>query len=159
MKKINKILIIRIDQIGDLICSTPFIKVVRENFPESHISILVNSYTKEIVVGNPALDEILIFDSFINSSKKIKTGKFDLVIVLSPVFKAYLLAYLSGAKIRTGIIYSQRLFNQIFAKIFFTHPLILYIEETLKRKENIPHEVEQILSIAKYFNWKINAQV
>lgn len=57
----EKILIIRRDNIGDLVCTTLAIRALREHFPASRIGILVNSYNAEVMLGSPDVDEIYVY--------------------------------------------------------------------------------------------------
>lgn len=43
--KINKILIIRLDEIGDVVMTTPFIRELRRNFPKAEINLIVKPQT------------------------------------------------------------------------------------------------------------------
>ncbi|MBC8007136.1 MAG: glycosyltransferase family 9 protein, partial [Prolixibacteraceae bacterium] len=60
MKKI-KILVIRRDNIGDLVCTTPLIHTVRQGFPASRIDALVTSYNAPVLLGNPDLDHVYTY--------------------------------------------------------------------------------------------------
>jgi len=57
----NSILFIRRDNIGDLLCTTPLIRAVRERFPEARIGILVNSYNVDAVSCNPDIDAVHVY--------------------------------------------------------------------------------------------------
>ena len=56
-----KILVIRHDNIGDLIITTPVFRALREHFPEAQIDALVNSYNFPILGNNPDLSRIHIY--------------------------------------------------------------------------------------------------
>lgn len=56
-----KILLIRRDNIGDLVCTTPMFQMLRAKYPEARIGVLVNSYNAAVVRGNPYLDEIFVY--------------------------------------------------------------------------------------------------
>ncbi|MDK9701563.1 MAG: glycosyltransferase family 9 protein [Sulfuritalea sp.] len=56
-----KILIIRRDNIGDLVCTTPLIAALRQRFPESWLGALVNSYNAPVLDGNPDLNEVFVY--------------------------------------------------------------------------------------------------
>lgn len=53
-----KILIIRRDNIGDLICTTPLFAALRRRYPTAYLAALVNSYNAPAIAGNPHLDAI-----------------------------------------------------------------------------------------------------
>jgi len=40
----KKILLVRNDNVGDLICTTPAIEALRKKYPDAQIDIVVNSY-------------------------------------------------------------------------------------------------------------------
>lgn len=56
-----KVLIIRRDNIGDLICTTPLFEAIRRQYPEAYIAALVNSYNAPAIQGNPHLDAIFSY--------------------------------------------------------------------------------------------------
>lgn len=61
--KFQKILLIRNDNIGDLICSIPAIQLIRESYPDATIHLLVNSYNAPVVeplVGK-MVDKLVIY--------------------------------------------------------------------------------------------------
>ncbi|MEO8004762.1 MAG: glycosyltransferase family 9 protein [Betaproteobacteria bacterium] len=56
-----KILVIRRDNIGDLILTTPLIRALRQRFPKAWIGVLVNSYTAQVLDNNPHIDEVFVY--------------------------------------------------------------------------------------------------
>lgn len=57
----KKILIIRRDNIGDLVCTTPAIAALRHHYPDAEIGALVNSYNAEVLRGNPNVDRVFVY--------------------------------------------------------------------------------------------------
>lgn len=57
----KKILVIRRDNIGDLVCTTPAIAAIRKHFPAAEIGALVNSYNAEVLSGNPNVDRVFVY--------------------------------------------------------------------------------------------------
>ena len=53
-----RILVIRRDNIGDLVCTTPLFSALRARYPQAHISALVTSYNAAVLAGNPHIDEV-----------------------------------------------------------------------------------------------------
>jgi heptosyltransferase III len=53
-----RILVIRRDNIGDLVCTTPLLAALRDRYPSAHIAALVNSYNAAVLDGNPHVDEV-----------------------------------------------------------------------------------------------------
>src|SRR6266545_1386556 len=56
------ILIVRRDNIGDLVCTTPLIDALRERYPRGWIGALVNTYNAEVLARNPALDAVHAYE-------------------------------------------------------------------------------------------------
>lgn len=112
----RRILIVRTDRIGDVLLSTPVIKAVRDKFPQAYISMMVAPQARDIVSGNPYLDEVIIYDkdgkhknsfSSLKFSRRLKKRKFDLAIILHPANRAHLLTFL--AKIPKRLGYDRKL--------------------------------------------------
>ena len=53
-----KFLVIRRDNIGDLVCTTPLFSALRNRFPQSEICALANSYNAPVLEGNPDVDAV-----------------------------------------------------------------------------------------------------
>ena len=56
-----KILVIRGDNIGDLVCTTPLISALRCRYPRAHIAALVNTYNRQVLDGHPDLDAVYAY--------------------------------------------------------------------------------------------------
>ncbi len=65
-----RVLIVRRDNIGDLVCTTPLIDALRARLPRAWIGALVNSYNADVLMGNPALDAVHAYEKL----KHRKTG-------------------------------------------------------------------------------------
>lgn len=107
----KRILIVRTDRIGDVILSTPVIKALRDNFPCAYIAMMVSPYAKDIVEGNPYLDQVIIYDkdgkhrSWLRSmkfSQRLNKKRFDLAVILHPTNRVHLITFLAGIPKRLG---------------------------------------------------------
>ena len=58
---LKKILVIRRDNIGDLVCTTPIFRALRQQFPKAYICALVNSYNVAVVARNPDIDDVYVY--------------------------------------------------------------------------------------------------
>jgi ADP-heptose:LPS heptosyltransferase len=63
-----RILVVRRDNIGDLVCTMPLIAALRRRFPEGWIGALANSYNAPVLAGHPDLD-------FVYAYRKAKHGE------------------------------------------------------------------------------------
>ena len=102
-KKINKILVIELLQLGDLIVITPTLRAIKNRFKRAQIDMLVNSNASELLDDNINIGNILIYKDFYNLIKVLKRNKYDLGIILHPgSFKISLALLLGKVKYRVG---------------------------------------------------------
>ena len=106
-----RILITRTDRIGDLVLTTPLFKILREKYPNAWIAALVFLEHREIVEGNPYLDEVILYDkkgsehSFwgqFRFSQMLRGKKFDAVIHAHGTNRMHLAGWLAGIPVRVG---------------------------------------------------------
>jgi ADP-heptose:LPS heptosyltransferase len=116
---IKNILVIRLDRIGDMVITTPLFRALKENLPDAQITVLTNPVNKNIVINNPFIDSILLYDrenkhkSF-NSRliffRSIREREFDLVIdpYLDYELKTSFITRFVGNKFRLGFEFAGR---------------------------------------------------
>lgn len=111
MKNYKNILLLRSDRIGDVILTTPAIKALRKTYPHARMTLLVSPATRDLVKGNPDLNEVIVDDrmkthegfwGFIKLICALKSRKFDLSINFIPKKRTNLLCFLSGIPNRIG---------------------------------------------------------
>ena len=61
MKRRKRILLIRRDNIGDLVCTTPLFAALRARYPDAYIALLANTYCAPVVAHNPHLDHVFVY--------------------------------------------------------------------------------------------------
>lgn len=115
----KRILIVEVNWIGDVLFSTPFIRAVREAYPDSHIACLLHPRCVEMLESNPRLDEIIIYDeegvhkSFWGKVKlisELRKKNFDIAFILHRSFTKALITYLAGIRQRIGYETKKRWF-------------------------------------------------
>ncbi len=57
----DSILVVRRDNIGDLVCTTPLLAALRRRYPRAWIGALVNSYNAPVLARNPDLDAVIAY--------------------------------------------------------------------------------------------------
>lgn len=62
LEEIHRILVVRLDLIGDMVFTTPFLRELRSNFEKAHITLIVRPQNYSIVKGCPHVSEILTYD-------------------------------------------------------------------------------------------------
>ncbi len=58
----QRILVIRRDNIGDLLCTTPLLAALRQAFPQAWLAVLTNSYAAPVLKDNPDIDALLVYE-------------------------------------------------------------------------------------------------
>ncbi|MHB8252757.1 MAG: glycosyltransferase family 9 protein [Acidiferrobacter sp.] len=61
MTERRRILLIRRDNIGDLVCTTPLFAALRARYPDAYIALLANTYCAPVVAHNPHLDRVYVY--------------------------------------------------------------------------------------------------
>ena len=117
-----RILIIALPGLGDVLMSTPMIKLLRENFKNAEIEALtMQKATCEILETNPNLNNVYYFDFFeagyFGSTKyllKNFRGKYDVSITIYPSYRKHyhVVSYLIGAKRRIAHRFNKGYFNE-----------------------------------------------
>lgn len=101
----------RTDRIGDVVLSTPAIKNIRRTYPESYIAFMCRPYTKDVLEGNPYLNEVIVYDKYgkhkgffstLKFSRHLAKKKFDWAIILHPTNRANMVTFLAGIPFRVG---------------------------------------------------------
>jgi len=149
-----RILVIRRDNIGDLVCTTPLIFALRERFPRAHIAALVNTYNEAVLSGNPAVDAVYAYEKGKHRGEKrsiisvyagrlklmmnLRREKFDYAILATPGFepRSLRLARMVGARHVLGYTEPGK-----------AHPS-LDIALTYDRSRN-RHQVEDVFSLLR----------
>ena len=62
LKQVQRILVVRLDEIGDVILTTPFLRELRRNLPDARITLLVRPAIKDLVELCPYVNEVLTFE-------------------------------------------------------------------------------------------------
>ena len=152
-KDIKKILVIKLRHIGDVLLTVPVFRALRENFPQAHITAIVNSGTEAVLTGNPLINEVIAFDRTIKKInpvqkylkelyflKKIRGKGFDMTVDLTSGDRAAIISFASGAKYRLASDTGKDGFPG--KRYFYTH---------LAKNDSSQHMVLQNLAVVRQF--------
>ena len=64
---VESILLVRLDNIGDFLCTVPAIREVRKNYPNAYITLVVRSHVYPIAELCPYVNEVLPFDKILRT--------------------------------------------------------------------------------------------
>ncbi len=121
MKNHEKILIIRLSAIGDVVFASSFLKALRKTCPNARISWLVEPAAAPLLKNNSSLDEVIILPRawwkqlwydrrFLQLYREIRdfirmlrSKCFDIVYDIQGLIKSSIWAFITGAGIRIGM--------------------------------------------------------
>lgn len=164
---LRKILVIRLDEIGDMVLTTPFLRELRRNYPKAEITLVVKPAVYNLMELCPYVDKIKKFTKIngrwavfqnINRAKKFAYNEleqdYDLAIV--PRFDSDLdymagaIAFYTGAGRRIGYapwVLPRKSKSDAGLEGFYT--------DFVPAREGVCHEVERNLDILRYLGCTI----
>lgn len=119
----ERILVIRRDNIGDLVCTTPLLSALRRHFPDAWLAALVNSYNAPVLQGNPDLDAVFVYRKFKHAGGesrwrvwwetlrlilRLRAMKIDVLIVATPAWTPSALKFARWIKPARVICFGQQ---------------------------------------------------
>jgi heptosyltransferase-1 len=125
-----KIALVRLSALGDIVFSMMAAAIIKQQYPNSHITWIVDERFKDVVQNSPFVDEVvsiklkpLGIENISNGAAKIKAlGHFDIVYDLQGLVKSGLVtAFLDSSK-KVGFSYKSA--REGLATLFYTDKVI-----------------------------------
>ncbi|MDD5394638.1 MAG: glycosyltransferase family 9 protein [Thiothrix sp.] len=148
-----KILIIRRENIGDLVCTTPLISMLRNGFDKPYIACLVNVYNAQVLEGNTDIDDVFFY-----KQNRHQEGKSDfirgilkgLLIYLKLLFKNfdYVVVATTHYPSKTMRLVKSIFPRKIIAFVGDNDPCAKYVDIPVKYRRENKHIVEELVSLA-----------
>lgn len=139
----NKILVINLMHVGDLLLVTPVLRTLRTNYPKAHIALLADKKLADLVRLNPCIDELIAIDkkgyhnklrTYFAFLRELRNQHFDLVINLHANERASFLAAFSGAKKIVG---------------YSSWGLGVFFDFLMKNRKEVKHQVESHFDVLR----------
>ncbi|MGH7804286.1 MAG: glycosyltransferase family 9 protein [Candidatus Binatia bacterium] len=141
----ERILVVLLGAIGDVVRAMPLVWRVRRAFPRAHLAWAVEPIAAPLLEGHPAIDERIVFDrprgarAFPPFLGEIRRRRFDLVLDLQRHLKSGLVSRASGAPRRIG-----------FARANTKEGNWLFNSETIAPQEHFSSKLRQYLAFADH---------
>jgi lipopolysaccharide heptosyltransferase II len=110
----QKILVIKTQAIGDVLLTTPSIRALRRLYPDAHITAVVGEWSRDALVGNPHLDEVISYEDehflrfrirkILKLITALRREQFDKIFMFHPSGYIHFLGLLLGSSQRIGFI-------------------------------------------------------
>jgi len=142
----DKILIVRLSSLGDIVHSLPGAAALRGAFPSAQIDWVVQRRWSSLLEESPVLNRVIPFDpsparSFIEGVRQLRARHYDVTIDFQGLYKSGLLAFLSGAPRRVG--FDWRSSWEPLASLFYSERV----------RGSGPHRVDKNLSLVEHFGF------
>ena len=110
----ENILVVKLSAIGDVIHALPVSYAIKEQYPEAHLTWVVEQAAYAILADNPCIDELILFEKakfrsiggFLREigpfRRRLRTRRYDASLDLQGLFKSAAIAWNAGAKLRIG---------------------------------------------------------
>lgn len=144
-RKPGKILVIRNDKLGDFMLAWPALSLLKQQYPEAHISVLIPSYTQPIAELCPWIDSVVI-DNQRNSTLSdarhlaglFRQEQFDAAITLFSETRTGLALWMAGIPLRLSPATK-------LAQLFYNRKLVQ------RRSRSEKPEFEYNADLVRYF--------
>ena len=111
--RVDRILIIQLGDIGDVVLATPTVRAVKEAYPHALVSIMVRKPCGSLLAADPNLHDIVEVTKFRGSAfhimkenvkfaRRLRGVRYDLVIDLRTDDRGAIMSFLTGARERVG---------------------------------------------------------
>lgn len=108
-KNLRRILIIRFSAMGDVLLTTPLIRMLKNQHADSTIDFMVKNEYVSLLESNRHVDQVISFSSdggwreMLRIVRTIRKRRFDALIDLQGNCRSFLLSLFSGARIRSRV--------------------------------------------------------
>jgi lipopolysaccharide heptosyltransferase II len=114
-ESVKSILVIRLYFLGDVLLSTPVTAALRTRFEDAHIAVLIKRRARDILKGNPHIDEVIEYDEveryhspmwLWRLALRLRRRRYDLVVDLTGDHRSSLLLAAADPGFRVGLNHS-----------------------------------------------------
>jgi heptosyltransferase-2 len=82
----NKIAVIRLSSLGDVLLTSPIIRALKQKYPNSEIDFVVKKQYADVLKFNPNISNVIIYDR--DSVDSFKNNSYDIIIDLQNNFRS-----------------------------------------------------------------------
>ncbi|MDA8390080.1 MAG: glycosyltransferase family 9 protein [Gammaproteobacteria bacterium] len=140
----RRILVIRRDNIGDLVCTLPLLSGLRQALPEATIDVLANSYNAPLLRGNPDIDTV---HQYTKSKHRPAGGRLRALIEQTMLLRTLRRRHYDAVLVASGG--GQRLETRLWLRLLGARRLVM------RRDDQGGHEVERALRLGHALGLKL----
>ena len=117
----QRFLVLRLGAVGDVVRTLPVVKALKDYYPSSHISWVVEEPSEALLASQPEIDEVILFPrkkwtrgirsagkmfttigEVLGFARDLQRRKFDTALDFHGILKSGLISFFSGASRRIG---------------------------------------------------------
>ncbi|MCL5036613.1 MAG: hypothetical protein M1269_05775 [Chloroflexi bacterium] len=154
--EVVKILVIKMDHLGDVLWAFPAAGAVAASMPEAELHLLCTPYAEDAGRRMPGISRVFKYNAAWGKKEKdevvrrLKEQKYDIALVMGPADKVNYLAYLSGARKRIGYYLAGKPLVYLADLLFMTQRIPHPADMAQREGKPLPHEVEALCSLVKH---------
>src|SRR3989344_595111 len=96
-RKPKRICIIQMAHFGDMICTTPMFRAVKQTYPNAQLIVIGNAINKQVLLGNPDISEYIVWENkFRAFISKLHSLNLDFAVTTGPDFVGLAVLFLAG---------------------------------------------------------------
>ena len=126
-----RVLVIRLSSLGDILLTTPVLRLLREHYPAAQIDFLTKAAYQDILYANPCVDRLLLLkprQGLMETLCSLRQTRYDVVIDLHRTLRSRLLS--------RGLLAQRKL---TYAKRTLRRALLVYLGwNTLRTMTPVP---------------------
>ena len=91
---LTRILVIRLSSLGDILLTTPVLRVLREHCPAARIDFLTKAAYQDVLRANPCVDRLLLLEpqqGLKETLRRLRQTRYDIVVDLQRTLRSCLL--------------------------------------------------------------------
>lgn len=101
----RRVLLIRLSSLGDILLTTPILRLLREHCPRAKIDFLVKATYQDVLRAHPCIDNLISFDgqqSLWQTLRLLRQTRYDVVFDLHRTLRSRLICQGLSASLRLG---------------------------------------------------------
>jgi heptosyltransferase-2 len=110
---LRHILIIRLSSLGDIVLTTPVLRLIRDHCPLARIDFLMKREYQDVLQTHPCVDRLLLVDSrqsWWTTLRTLRQTRYDLVLDLHGTLRSQVLAW--GLVTRRRLVYGKHILRR-----------------------------------------------
>jgi heptosyltransferase-1 len=145
-KPANRILVVRLGAMGDILHALPAVAALKQNHPNAELTWLVEPHWLALLEGNPYLDRVIelrrrSIGGLIESWRELREQPYDIAVDFQGLLKSAIAAKASGADRIFGFHESQ--IRERAAGLFYSHRVTSASTHIVDRNLDLALSVEQ----------------